>query len=179
MSEDIFRLAEKKDAPEFLELLYSAFQPIRNLEIDWPSARADIDMVTENIENHSAVVLERDGRLLSTITIRFPWESDTPPSKYPFVWWFATLPELKGQGIGSKLLTYVEEHVLRDTLKAPAITLGTSARKYPWLVDMYRRRGYEVYFEQEKDGDIGVMMRKVLIPERFDAALLGTPSWAQ
>ena len=27
MSEDIFRLAEKKDAPEFLELLYSAFQP--------------------------------------------------------------------------------------------------------------------------------------------------------
>ena len=74
-------------------------------------------MVTENIENHSAVVLERDGRLLSTITIRFPWESDTPPSKYPFVWWFATLPELKGQGIGSKLLTYVEEHVLRDTLK--------------------------------------------------------------
>ena len=46
MSEDIFRLAEKKDAPEFLELLYSAFQPIRNLEIDWPSARADIDMVT-------------------------------------------------------------------------------------------------------------------------------------
>ncbi len=111
MSEDIFRLAEKKDAPEFLELLYSAFQPIRNLEIDWPSARADIDMVTENIENHSAVVLERDGRLLSTITIRFPWESDTPPSKYPFVWWFATLPELKGQGIGEILLTYVEEHV--------------------------------------------------------------------
>lgn len=102
MSEDIFRLAEKKDAPEFLEPLYSAFQPIRNLEIDWPSARADIDMVTENIENHSAVVLERDGRLLSTITIRFPWESDTPPSKYPFVWWFATLPELKGQGIGKE-----------------------------------------------------------------------------
>lgn len=50
MSEDIFRLAEKKDAPEFLELLYSAFQPIRNLEIDWPSARADIDMVTENMK---------------------------------------------------------------------------------------------------------------------------------
>ncbi len=67
MSEDIFRLAEKKDAPEFLELLYSAFQPIRNLEIDWPSARADIDMVTENIENHSAVVLERDGRLLQPL----------------------------------------------------------------------------------------------------------------
>lgn len=36
-----------------------------------------------------------------------------------------------------------------------------------------------MYFEQEKDGDIGVMMRKVLIPERFDASLLGTPSWAQ
>ncbi|HAA9144270.1 TPA_asm: GNAT family N-acetyltransferase, partial [Listeria monocytogenes] len=37
--------------------------------------------------------------------------------------------------------------------------------------------GYEVYFEHEEDGDVGVMMRKILIPEKFDAALLGIPSW--
>ncbi|KJJ43394.1 acetyltransferase [Bacillus subtilis] len=178
MSEDIFRLATVEDAPELLKLVNSAFQPVRQLDIDWPSTRADIHMVSENIENHSAIVLERDGKLISTITIRFPWESEKPPSKYPFVWWFATLPEYKGRGAGSKLLTHVEENVLRDMLKAPALTLGTSARKHPWLADMYRRRGYEVYFEQEKDGDIGVMMHKVLIPERFDPALLGVPSWA-
>ncbi|MBA5735477.1 GNAT family N-acetyltransferase, partial [Escherichia coli] len=46
-----------------------------------------------------------------------------------------------------------------------------------WLLDMYLRRGYEVYFEHEEDGDVGVMMRKILIPEKFDAALLGIPSW--
>ncbi|MBA5828188.1 GNAT family N-acetyltransferase, partial [Escherichia coli] len=29
----------------------------------------------------------------------------------------------------------------------------------------------------EEDGDVGVMMRKILIPEKFDATLLGIPSW--
>ncbi len=77
MSKDIFRLATVEDAPELLKLVNSAFQPIRRLDIDWPSTRADIHMVSENIENHSAVVLERDGKLISTITIRFPWESET------------------------------------------------------------------------------------------------------
>ncbi|EMV0459989.1 GNAT family N-acetyltransferase [Listeria monocytogenes] len=177
MTEDIFRVATVDDAPEFLGLLSSAFQSVKELGIDWPSTNADLAMVTENIVNSSAFVLERNGKLISTITVRFPWESSAPPSKYPFVWWFATAPELAGQGIGDKLLTYVEERVLRDTLKAPALTLGTSARKHPWLLDMYLRRGYEVYFEHEEDGDVGVMMRKILIPEKFDATLLGIPSW--
>lgn len=178
MTTNIFRLAEVEDAPAFLQLLRDAFEPIRDLGIDWPSANATLELVTENITRSSAFVLERDGEIISTITIRFPWESNNPPSKYPFVWWFATKPELKGQGVGNKLLTYVEERVLRDTLKAPALTLGTSAKKHPWLLAMYERRGYEVYFEHESpDGDVGVMMRKVLIPERFDESLLGIPSW--
>ena len=51
-------------------------------------------------------------------------EGQSRISMYPFVWWFATKPSYDGQGIGSKLLTYVEETYLRDTLKAPAVTLG-------------------------------------------------------
>lgn len=34
MSEDIFRLATVEDAPELLKLVNSAFQPIRQLDID-------------------------------------------------------------------------------------------------------------------------------------------------
>ena len=78
--------------------------------------------------------------------------------------------------MGGKLLKYVEETFLRDTLKVPAVTLGTSARKHPWLLDIYKRRGYEVYAEHENDdGDLGVIMRKVLIPDRFDEEVLGQP----
>ncbi|MFS3915223.1 GNAT family N-acetyltransferase [Bacillus australimaris] len=176
MSRDIFRIATEEDAPAFLELLSSAFKPLGEMGIDWPSTNATLEMVTENITQSVAVVLERDGRLISTITIRFPWESTQPVSGYPFVWWFATAPDLAGQGIGNKLLDYVENTLLRQTYKAPAYTLGTSGRKHPWLLEMYERKGYTKYIEREtENGDLGVLMYKVLIPERFDAAILGTP----
>ncbi|MBC8824691.1 GNAT family N-acetyltransferase, partial [Escherichia coli] len=51
MTEDIFRVATVDDAPEFLELLSSAFQSVKELGIDWPSTNADLAMVTENIVN--------------------------------------------------------------------------------------------------------------------------------
>lgn len=75
MTEDIFRVATVDDAPEFLELLSSAFQSVKELGIDWPSTNADLAMVTENIVNSSAFVLERNGKLISTITVRFPWRA--------------------------------------------------------------------------------------------------------
>ncbi|WP_445492678.1 hypothetical protein [Niallia sp. 03133] len=40
---------------------------------------------------------------------------------------------------------------------------------------MYKRKGYKEYFQHENDGDLGVLMYKVLIPDRFDADILGTP----
>lgn len=176
MSNDIFRIATKEDAPAFLELMNTAFKPLADMGIDWPSTRATLEMVTENIEKSTAVVLERDGRLISTITIRFPWESTTPVSGYPFVWWFATAPDLSGQGVGNKLMEYVENELLINTFKVPAYVLGTSGRKHPWLLDMYKRKGYIDYFSHENDnGDLGVLMYKVLIPERFDKEVLGMP----
>ncbi|KID17164.1 acetyltransferase, partial [Listeria monocytogenes] len=103
MTEDIFRVVTVVDAPEFLELLSSAFQSLKVSGIDWLSTNADLAMVTEYIVNSSAFVLERNGKLISTITVRFPCESSSPPSKYPCVWWLATAPELAGQGIGDQL----------------------------------------------------------------------------
>ncbi|RRJ41070.1 GNAT family N-acetyltransferase, partial [Pseudomonas aeruginosa] len=71
---------------------------------------------------------------------------------------------------------YVEEDFLRDTLKAAAVTLGTSARLHPWLLSIYEKRGYEIYAKHENDdGDLGVIMRKILIPERFEEKILGQP----
>ena len=37
-------------------------------------------------------------------------------------------------------MKYVEEDFLRDTLKAAAVTLGTSARLHPWLLQIYKKR---------------------------------------
>jgi GNAT superfamily N-acetyltransferase len=176
MSEYNIRVANQGDAEEIQRLMYEAFTPLRELGIDWPSVNADVDLVEQNIKTSTTFVLENDKEIISTITVRYPWEGKRRISVYPFVWWFATKPSYDGRGLGSKLLKYVEETYLRDTLKAPAVTLGTSARKHPWLLDIYKKRGYEVYAEPEnKDGDLGVIMRKVLIPEKFDEEVLGQP----
>lgn len=172
MSDIHIRVANQDDAVEIQQLMYEAFTPLREMGIQWPSVNATVEMVEDNIETGTAFVLENEQEIISTITVRYPWESEDRVSIYPFVWWFATKPSYGGQGMGSRLLTYVEETFLRDTLKAPAVTLGTSARKHPWLLDIYQHRGYEVYKEHESDDDVGVLMRKVLIPDRFDEKVL-------
>ncbi|MDW3892520.1 GNAT family N-acetyltransferase [Staphylococcus saprophyticus] len=176
MSDYNIRIATESDAEALQQLMHEAFTPLRELGIDWPSINADLALVKDNLTKNTTFVLEDDKEIISTITVRFPWESKRRISIYPFVWWFATKPSYDGKGIGSKLLKYVEETFLRDTLKVPAVTLGTSARKHPWLLDIYKKRGYEIYNEHEsEDGDLGVIMRKVLIPERFDEDVLGKP----
>ncbi|WP_154895002.1 GNAT family N-acetyltransferase [Staphylococcus pasteuri] len=176
MSNVIIRIANEKDTKEIHQLMYEAFTPLRELGIDWPSVNASIEMVKDNIKNNTTFVLELDNTIISTITVRYPWGSVRSISGYPFVWWFATKPEFDGLGYDSQLLKYVEEDFLRDTLKAAAVTLGTSARLHPWLLSIYEKRGYEIYAKHENDdGDLGVIMRKILIPERFEEKILGQP----
>ena len=142
MSDYNIRIATESDAEALQQLMHEAFTPLRELGIDWPSVNADLALVKDNLTKNTTFVLEDDKEIISTITVRFPWESKRRISIYPFVWWFATKPSYDGKGIGSKLLKYVEETFLRDTLKVPAVTLGTSARKHPWLLDIYKKRGY-------------------------------------
>lgn len=179
MAQVSIRMATLEDAETLHRLMYRAFTPLRKAGIDWPSVNATLEMIEKNITRNAAYVLEEDGRIISTLSIRFPWEPSRPVSKYPFIWWFATDPDDAGKGYGNQLMTYIEETILRDTLKAPAVVLGTSVRKMGWLKEVYARRGYETFFTlEEPSGDQGAMMVKVLIPERFNAELLGPPPWA-
>ena len=170
------RVAHEQDAEELHSIMQVAFTPLRELGIDWPSVHADLEMVRDNLRQNTTFVLENEKEIISTITVCYSWSSVKPISGYPFVWWFATRPTYDGQGYGSQLLKYVEETFLRDTLKAAAVTLGTSARLHPWLLNIYEKRGYEIYAKHENDdGDLGVIMRKILIPEQFNEDILGRP----
>lgn len=171
-------MATLEDADALQTLMYRAFTPLREAGIDWPSVNADIEMIEKNIKYNAAYVLEKDGEIISTLSIRFPWEPKYKVSQFPFIWWFATNPDFEGKGYGKQLMIYIEEAILRDTLKAPAVVLGTSARKMAWLKEVYERWGYETFFElEEASGDRGAMMVKVLIPERYNKTLLEPPPW--
>ncbi|KAF1023369.1 MAG: putative N-acetyltransferase YtmI [Paracidovorax wautersii] len=78
-------------------------------------------------------------------------------------------PAHKRQGLGARLLDHAEHHFLRDTVKAPAVYLGTAVR-HPWLTHLYATRGYEVFDQSfNRLGTELVWMRKVLNADAYAA----------
>jgi S-(2-succino)cysteine N-acetyltransferase len=155
------RLAVVEDAPTVLDLTLRAYEPIRELNIIFTAATADLQLVTNNIQRNATYVLEQDGCIIATVTVRYPWADPEHFSPYPFIWWFAVDPVYKQKGIGSTLLSWVEDKVLRDQVKAPAVYLAT-AERHPWLVSIYERRGYRIFYEKGNKEDKIVFLRKIL-----------------
>ncbi|SFJ77157.1 GNAT family N-acetyltransferase [Thermoflavimicrobium dichotomicum] len=162
---EIYRLATLEDAEELLDVTLRAYEPIRQLGIRFPAATANIELVQDNITNNDCYVLEKDGSIIATVTVA-ALEEVKEVTDLPFIWWFAVDPAYKGKGFGTKLLSWVEKNIIRDTLKAPAVTLAT-AERHPWLVPMYERKGYERFYEVDKEGEKIVFMRKILNPDLF------------
>ncbi|KQO04681.1 GNAT family N-acetyltransferase [Paenibacillus sp. Leaf72] len=161
---EVIRLATLTDAPRILELTHRAYESIRELGLDFPAASADLNMVENNINLNRCYILLIDNVIISTVSVAKA-ESVRKvidyPYDFPFIWWFATDPSYERKGIGGRLLDEVEAIIRRD-LRASAVTLATSTR-HPWLIDMYKRRGYELVFESEK-GERGssVILKKNL-----------------
>ncbi len=138
------RLAKIGDAPNVLDMTLRAYEPIRELNIMFSAATADLQLVTNNIRRNATYVLEQDDRIIATVTVRYPWADPEHFSPYPFIWWFAVDPAYKQKGLGSTLLTWVEEKLLRDQIKAPAVYLAITKR-HTWLVSIYKGRGYKIF----------------------------------
>lgn len=160
-----FRLATLEDAPALLDLTLRAYEPIRKMGINFAAATADLALVEKNIRENMCLLMEEDGKVLSTISIRMPWGPSPGPFGVPHLWWFASDPDAGRKGLGREMITWCEETMVRDTLKSPAVSLGTADR-HPWLIEMYKRRNYVI--EGSKDlgrGHITIYMKKILIPD--------------
>ncbi|WP_282935935.1 GNAT family N-acetyltransferase [Paenibacillus sp. RC67] len=166
-----YRLAAEEDAEQVLYVIQGAYESIRQLGIEFRAVHADLDMIVTNIKDNSCYILIHDGSVAATLSLK-PLPEVTP---HPFLYWFAVDPERSGQGLGDHLLTYVEEHIVRDTLNADAVTLATS-KKHPWLLPMYERRGYERFFERDlgKDDQLVYLTKKLTAAETAARTLGGT-----
>jgi GNAT superfamily N-acetyltransferase len=170
---EVYRLATPEDAERLLHVIYEAYETIRELELHWPAANADLALIQDNIAMNECYVLELDGEIVATLTLSKEklnrWNTDLP-----FLKWFAVDPKYQGIGIGTKLLTWVEEAVIRDKLGAPAVTLAT-AEKHPWLLPMYERKGYVRIESVDRGNGDGTMhlLRKIVNPALYEAQLRG------
>lgn len=167
---EIYRLAVPEDAPVVQRIIHAAYVTIRELELQWPAAHADVEQIRDNIIANKCYVLERDGEIVATVTLANPERLKLLAEQMdlPFVMWFAVDPEVQGSGWGRKLLNWVEQEVIDKELGAPAVTLAT-AEKHPWLLPMYERWGYERLLAFDKGTGDGVMhlLRKRVNEERF------------
>lgn len=162
------RLAELKDAEKLLDLVLRAYGPIRKLGINFAAATADINLAREHIKNNMVYIMEDEGVFRATVALRMPWGINPGPCGFPHIGWFAVNPDIARKNVGSTLLKFVEQNVIVDKLKSPAVTLGT-AENHPWLVDMYEKKGYQKIGKADLGkGHITVYLRKILIPELFE-----------
>ncbi|MEW9701354.1 GNAT family N-acetyltransferase [Paenibacillus sp. SI8] len=161
MLSHVYRLATEVDAEAIFQVIDQAYESIRELGIAFRAAHATIEMVTENIVHNACYILEINGSIAATLSLKSLEEL----TDLPFLYWFAVQPAYKNQGIGNLLITYVEEVVIRDTLLATGVVLATSV-KHPWLLAMYERKGYERFHQRALgDDDTLVYLKKALIPQ--------------
>ncbi len=167
---EVYRLAVPEDAPAVQRIIHAAYVTIRELELQWPAAYADVEQIRDNIIANKCYVLEHEGAIVATVTLADPGRMKALAERIdlPFVMWFAVDPELQGSGWGRKLLNWVEQEVIHGELGAPAVTLAT-AEKHPWLLPMYERWGYErlIAFDAGKGDGVMHLLRKIVNKERF------------
>lgn len=63
-----FRLATEADIEALLELTTRAYEPIRELGIQFQAAHADFALVQKNVQKNLCYVMEENGELLSTLS---------------------------------------------------------------------------------------------------------------
>ena len=157
----LFRSLEHKDIDKFQRFLVAAYAEDIAFGIHFAASFVTKEDIQKHLACNPCYVLEQNGVLISSCSLRLPWGPNPGPDIYPHLGWVSTNPDYKRQGFSRKMLDWVEQEILVKQFKTPAVTLGT-AEEHPWLIEMYRKRGF-VTFEKRRLGadHITVYMKKV------------------
>ncbi|MDU1574731.1 MAG: GNAT family N-acetyltransferase [Pantoea sp.] len=165
MSQSV-QVAKPDDAEEIFALLQRAYASLLEQDIHFTITQGNVSQVRQTIERETVLVLRKWQRAVATVTVRFPWtQPANAPSQLPFIHWFAVDPDFKGQGYGREIISWAEDHLLKETLKAPGVYLATAV-KHPWLSELYQRRGYQPFYHRTNPlGEALVFLKKEFQPE--------------
>ncbi|RPE02827.1 GNAT family N-acetyltransferase [Candidatus Pantoea deserta] len=160
MSQSV-QVAKPEDAEEIFALLQRAYATLLAQDIHFTITQGNVSQVRQTIERETVLVLRKWQRAVATVTVRFPWTQEAnAPSQLPFIHWFAVDPDFKGQGYGREIISWAEDRLLKETLKAPGVYLATAV-KHPWLSELYQRRGYQPFYHRTNPlGEALVFLKK-------------------
>lgn len=137
-----FRILEEGDRDAWFEVLHSGYQTLKGYPISFEAMDAGREEAYGWFAENPTYGLFKDGKLVSSVTLRMPWGKKPGPKNLPHIGWFVTHKEAQGKGYAKLLFRNLEDEVLKRQLRLPAVTLGT-AKEHPWLVDFYRSIGFE------------------------------------
>ena len=159
---EVFRPLAEKDIETFQRFLTAAYADDLQYGIRFQAAFATVEDIKKHLAGNPCYILERDGEIISSCSLRMPWGPNPGPDVFPHLGWVSTHPRYKQQGFSSRMLDWVEQEILIKQFKAPVVTLGT-AEEHPWLIRMYEKRGYVAYEKRRLHEDhVTVYMKKVL-----------------
>lgn len=129
-------------AAQLTALLHAAYAADEALQIHFGAAKVRAEVVAQHIINTPTFVLtDEQQNLIATVSVRLPWGNDPGPFKLPHLGWIATNPEYQHHGYAKQIITLVIEQYIKETLNAPAVSLGT-ALEHPWLRQAYQSLGF-------------------------------------
>lgn len=137
-----FRPLTLADQAEYQAVIHSAYSSIDTSVVSFDAAserQADNIAWLNTIPTYG--LFNEEGRMVSAVSLRFPWGPEPGVDIYPHIGQLATHEDFKGHGYAKEAYNRIEQ-VIKDDLKAPFVTLGT-ADQLPWLVEMYKKWGFE------------------------------------
>lgn len=161
MSEQ-YRQLTLADSEAYLALMLAAYAPSLALGVHFDAATTTLAKVEQHLQQHGVYGLFVDDELAASVTLRYPWGPLPGPFGLPHIGWFGAHPRFRGQQRGRQMYDWVETHIVRDRLRAPAISLGTAIH-HPWLITLYRDWGFTPQHTADLGkGHITLYMKKIL-----------------
>lgn len=118
----MYRLLNVNDGHEYAALVHDAYQADGELGIDFAAVTLPEEKLIRGLILNPTYGLFIEGRLVSAITLRMPWVKKPGPYGVPHLGWVSTRPEEKHKGYARKLFFLLEEQVLKEELRTPAVT---------------------------------------------------------
>ena len=157
-----FRQVREDETDDYQALILAAYAPTKALGIHFDAASTTREKTLQHIQRHGVYALYNGSVMVSSVTLRYPWGPLPGPFGLPHIGWYAAHPDYPGQNYGLKVLEVLEQRILAEQLRAPAVSLGTAV-SHPWLIDMYQKRGFtRMHTANLGKGHITLYMKKIL-----------------